>query len=678
MCSLPSGVYEKVTGPCLHGLSWPDRRHRDLLTRHDRLVHEPGANQARRGTNREQMVKDSPHQAKTPLLAGSGSPDSIVLSSDAGNVAIVSENDVIQDHQIQQDVYDGVYDGLHDRLHDSIHDGISNHDFPCVDFFSSFLDEINLRSNPFSPAYRPVPYFCPESHIFSTEYDVPERSGADHGRAASGDRLCTDLSRYGSRLPSLQPEDQPRESVINLPCRAESFQRVSASCRERFVTLMASFADVIDRGFVLPSRHALHRFVSGYISVFHEHFPILHLPTLTFEAMSLELFLSVVALGAQYCHEREKAYVLFKAGKAVALETVRRRDLCRPGMGTSILGQSHSPHLFMQACPHPNDAPIWSKAPRLKDMVETVQAFILLIAVSMWSEVTPAASDALSMRGVLEELVHGLPETPATDATCSSSWYTWIQAESFKRTKLIAYCFLNLCTLVFDVPPMHLFTDIDISLPSSQRAWTATGEKAWAQTQHNAPPTPGLLHAYWYLFSENPDAHAEPQGVSSLGCYVLIHAIIQHVWLLQKAARSLRQGNTISAVADTSSIERALKRWRHLWEHDQEASIDPLSPHGPLSFNSTALLRIAYIRLNIDSGSARSLASWDPQRIAMSLYQSPPIQRGDKMTRAALHCAHALSVPIKLGIRFVAHTQVFFWSNQHALCSLECALLLSK
>jgi len=48
------------------------------------------------------------------------------------------------------------------------------------------------------------------------------------------------------------------------------------------------------------------------------------------------------------------------------------------------------------------------------------------------------------------------------------------------------------------------------------------------------------------------------------------------------------------------------------------------------------------------------------------------------MTRAALHCAQGLGIPIKLGINFVAHTQVFYWSNQYALCSLECALLLTK
>ncbi|EXJ61699.1 hypothetical protein A1O7_02128, partial [Cladophialophora yegresii CBS 114405] len=36
------------------------------------------------------------------------------------------------------------------------------------------------------------------------------------------------------------------------------------------------------------------------------------------------------------------------------------------------------------------------------------------------------------------------------------------------------------------------------------------------------------------------------------------------------------------------------------------------------------------------------------------------------------------SIPVKLGIDYVAQTQLIHWSNQHALCSLECALLLAK
>jgi hypothetical protein len=45
---------------------------------------------------------------------------------------------------------------------------------------------------------------------------------------------------------------------------------------------------------------------------------------------------------------------------------------------------------------------------------------------------------------------------------------------------------------------------------------------------------------------------------------------------------------------------------------------------------------------------------------------------------ALLHSAHALSIPVRLGIDFVARTHSFFWSIQHSLCSLECAFLLSR
>lgn len=127
-----------------------------------------------------------------------------------------------------------------------------------------------------------------------------------------------------------------------------------------------------------------------------------------------------------------------------------------------------------------------------------------------------------------------------------------------------------------------------------------------------------------------------------------------------------------------ATFENALKRWAMLWEENLESSMDPLSPHGPISFTSIALMRLAYIRLNMNLGPIRYLTSWDPNLIAQSLHASPPVQRSDRVTRAALHCAQALSIPVKLGINYIAETQVRYWSNQHALCSLECALLLAK
>ncbi|KAE8385882.1 hypothetical protein BDV23DRAFT_187786 [Aspergillus alliaceus] len=125
-------------------------------------------------------------------------------------------------------------------------------------------------------------------------------------------------------------------------------------------------------------------------------------------------------------------------------------------------------------------------------------------------------------------------------------------------------------------------------------------------------------------------------------------------------------------------FERALKAWSGHWEHDKERSTFPLSPRGPLSFTSTALLRLAYVRINLDFGPAVSLNTWGPVFIANSLDRSRSPQRGKKTTLAAPHSASALSVPVRLGIKYVAKTQVAYWSKQPGLCSLEYAATLDK
>ena len=87
---------------------------------------------------------------------------------------------------------------------------------------------------------------------------------------------------------------------------------------------------------------------------------------------------------------------------------------------------------------------------------------------------------------------------------------------------------------------------------------------------------------------------------------------------------------------------------------------------------------MAYIGLSVDIGPGRALDTQDPVQIARAIRSSPPIQQNRKVTRAVLHSAHALSIPIKLGVSLVARIQLFMRSIQHSLCSLECGFLLSK
>lgn len=384
---------------------------------------------------------------------------------------------------------------------------------------------------------------------------------------------------------------------------------------------------------------------------FHDHYPIFHKPTLDFERMSLPLFLSIAALGARYCREPDTSMRLYQVAKPVTLEHFRR--------------------VFQSGAMPPVNA-----AHDL-DTLETIQALLMLISVSSWFINNPPYHEALSIRSVMGTLLRkdGLNRLPEQDGT----WESWIHREHVKRTKLIVFCFFNIHTIVFDIPPVILTEEITMELPCTEKEWQASRADIWQAARSQSPGEPKMQDALCSLFTPNSGM----ERFSTLGGYVLIHALLQNIWLMTKAnrlalSRCNRLGSPTVSTPELIAVEQALERWCQSWERNQESSIDPMSPHGPLSFTSAALLRLAYIRLNADCGSTRQLQTWDPERIAISLKDNLSVHRGDRLTRAALHCAHALSTPVKLGIGFVAHSQVALWSNQHALCSLECAVLLAK
>lgn len=122
----------------------------------------------------------------------------------------------------------------------------------------------------------------------------------------------------------------------------------------------------------------------------------------------------------------------------------------------------------------------------------------------------------------------------------------------------------------------------------------------------------------------------------------------------------------------------ALHAWTGLWQRAPESSLDPRNPNGPVTFTSTALLGVAYVRLGLDLGSNRILRSRDANEIACRLLQMPALPAGAHLLPAVLHATHALSIPVKLGLNFVAQSHAFVWSMQHSLCGLEFAIFLSK
>ena len=539
------------------------------------------------------------------------------------------------------------------------------------DDFAIFMDSVPIPRNTFSPSYQPLPTLFPElgfqtptaanNHAMEArlnDSDLPDNSSA-----------YSPLSPFGSRLPSLQLDELPAQRVRD-GSRPRAHPIVSFECREHLVEELAEFTGIIPGTFILPSRHALSRFVTSYFNNFHEHYPFLHVPTLQLESINPELFLAIAALGARYSREPEMSIGLFCAAKAVVMERMRRPTATLSSQNTSQ-GLSHD----FATSGHRIETR--SDTEGHKDAIETIQTFVLLIAIATWFHRNPDTYEALSFRSMLDSLIRA-NLTVERQNPQSQSWNAWILSETAKRTKLVAYCFFNIHTIVFDLPPMMLPGELNLDLPCSERQWKEATETSWRGSFISSISSQDFEQTFEFLFQEDQASRNKPcSGVSTLGGFALIHAIIQRIWLVRNARFPVCGGGFLP-LAELNMFEQALKTWSWCWEQDKERSIDPLSPHGPLSFTSTALLRLAYIRINMDLGPTRSLNTWNPTLIAQALYRSPGVQRSDKVTRAALHCAQALSIPIKLGIKFVAKTQVVYWSNQHALCSLECAVLLSK
>ncbi|KAJ5804820.1 hypothetical protein N7474_010707 [Penicillium riverlandense] len=293
---------------------------------------------------------------------------------------------------------------------------------------------------------------------------------------------------------------------------------------------------------------------------------------------------------------------------------------------------------------------------RLKDALPLAQTLLLLMAMSTWGDPAVFCNEPASLQSVLACFVRE-EKLLQTRNLHIAAWPEWIHAEGLKRTAAIIFCFFNFHTIIYNTPPPILNSELNISLPSREADWEAQTESAWREARKGF------------------------EQYSSLGGYVLILALIQQIYLLRELNKMKPKANgDMSSLdeMDVNNMELALRNWQVQWENNPESSLQPSNSSGPVSFNSTALLRMAYIRLHVDVGPWRALGDQDPQILAQTIHQSPRLRRSPKLTSTVLYSAHALSIPVKLGVNTVAHNQAFTWSLQHSLCALECAFVISK
>ncbi|KAK3401676.1 hypothetical protein B0T20DRAFT_402363 [Sordaria brevicollis] len=498
-------------------------------------------------------------------------------------------------------------------------------------------------------------------------------------------------STFTSRFPSVQPElrDGPDGSA-RLHADTMKAANLTVSSKDHAVmkAKLDEFSSVLPSNFVFPSPQTLQRFLEGYFTGFHDHLPFIHLPTFLAVEASPELLLAIISVGAQYRFERPRGHALWYAAKAVALEQIRRRNSyevqgllptaaaysphsTRPSPSSGFRHSYPSVHRDRPATQDTHREPYSPNTPHSR--LETIQAILLLFAIGLWG---PKAilHEALSLQSQLALLVR--EEGLQGEANQAPDWESWVRTESATRTKLIAYCFFNLCSVAYNTVPILLTSEVQLYLPNATRLWRAGDSIQWQearQTCHNTEVP--LPIAFARLF--NRGIQGPPPQLTSLGNYVLIHAILQHIFMVKQATFATSVGvQRALRGQENEEICQAIRVWHHSVE--QQRHVEGADGWDPIDSNSWALHRVAFIRLNTDLNASRCLETRDYNAAGRAYVEAPLLLRSMLLNRAVYHAVQALSPLVKMGVNYVAKTKSPEWGVQHSMSNNECAVLISK
>ncbi|CAG8314862.1 unnamed protein product [Penicillium salamii] len=523
---------------------------------------------------------------------------------------------------------------------------IDSMDLPCGNG-AAFLVDQPASALPSHPLFGDLNELQPDG-----QQDPPHMPLLSSAEDTSTPRL---FDEFSSTFPSFEP-----------PSSKHNFEpwKVTQQDWEHLLSELQKMVSVLPSNFLLPSRHTMTRYIATYFSGFHRHLPFLHLPTFGPTEHPVELILGMAIIGAQSAFDNYNAVMFFRASSDI------------PPAPQQI------PHIKPRGSTRddPTNRPVGQHGSDQFDPLPIAQTLLLLMAVATWGNSKMIYDEAIGLQNILVKLMRDerLLE-PHIQPSEDMAWDEWVRVEGFKRTVAIIFCFLVFHTIVYDIPPAIQNSELNIRLPSLESSWAARSEKGWRETRRHYKPESSFQSCFAQLFSREGNVkNLSHHECSSLSAYILILALIQHIYLLREMARCRPPLNQGLASNDVADVEQALRNWQHRWYMDPESSFGPGSPHGPISFNSTALLRMAYIRLTVDVGPWRALNTHDPYDIAESIHRSPGLEPTRKLTRAVLYSAHALSIPVKIGVNIVARNQAFSWSLQHSLCALECAFVLSK
>ncbi|KAF9891207.1 hypothetical protein FE257_004771 [Aspergillus nanangensis] len=542
--------------------------------------------------------------------------------------------------------------------------------------FTHFLDSIGLPSEwvpavgEVSQVHSAVPADMADSGRNSRDHHVSSRRSQAEGSRAD--------SPFRSWLPSVPPGDQSLGTISDYEppqiSKTASSLKISEEQRLRLAASLEEFRHLIP-DFVLPSRYTLTRYLTSFFDGFHPHLPFIHVPTLRINERAPELILAFLTIGAQYRFEHRNAERIFHAAKAIVLHRLSKESYPPTGSYNTIIqipldGQTSG----LSPAENAIGISAWKQ-------IENIRTLLVLMGYATW-EGAELVQEAFGLQSLL---VRSLREFGLTENITVAprhtplQWHEWAEEESIRRTRFISFCFVHVHSIAYNVYPVLRSSEVHLRLPCSTKEWKATTASEWETAQKEVGSQQLFFQdALSLLLQPSRSTVLLDPIPAPLGNYILLHGLLQRIHLVSELSIPNGDQSFSLPTEELNKLERALRSWTSVWQQAPESSLDPHNENGPIPFTSSSLLGLAYVRLSLNLGPYRQLETRDPYRIATALHRSPRPGRSYRLTPALIYSAHALSIPVRLGIDHVARSQAFFWSVRHSIASLECAVLLSK
>lgn len=473
------------------------------------------------------------------------------------------------------------------------------------------------------------------------------------------------LGRQQNRSALGPPLEDIDETVPKNPwdISEDAYSRVSAMFEEH--------RDPSDP-FHLPSRRTVSRYVASWARSYHPHLPVLHLPTKNFDFKSSMLLLTLAAVGSFYVFEHSNGYPMLVVAKSIVLKRLQARQ------------QRSSLHLLVSV---PQYAKVSSRkamiTPRADSQppsepfdIELLQSLLIIVMSLAWLD-KPFTQEGLALSSQLCELTREALRD-ADQMSNPPTWEAWAQEEERRRTIYSAYFTLNLLTICFKVPPPMPSSEVTIPLPSSEAEFRALNAEAWRALKGPSNQDQPLFSECFKQLLQGvplPKRHV----TTEFGNYMLMQSLLAQIYFERQGSSCLLGSPPTLQPSVIGLYDTSFNAWQSGWDLAMDSALDPSSFHGPLAFNSTAMLRLAHVHLAIDIPAQCTLAERDPAILALAF--EPDLNlvhlRSPHLHQGIMHAIKALRIPIRVGIAFVASGRTGHWSVQHAISNFYCALLLT-